>query len=98
MTSQWSQQKMNCWEYMLCGRQPGGDKIGKLCGCPAAVVTVYPDDKYNGGRCLGRRCWRIVGTLCGGVVQGTFAMKVGNCRECHFYQKVKEEEGEAFVE
>lgn len=93
-----TQPKMNCWEYMGCGRQPGGDKVGKLCECPAATVTVYPDDQYNSGACLGRRCWRMVGTLCGGEVQGTFAKKVGNCRTCPFYNKVKEEEGQDFVE
>lgn len=98
MAEQDQQQKMNCWEYMRCGRQPGGDMVSEICECPAAVVEVYPDGKYNGGTCLGRRCWRMVGTLCGGKVQGTFAEKIDNCRKCPFYQKVKEEEGEGFVE
>jgi len=37
----------------------------------------------------GRACWLVAGTLCGGQVQGTAAQKLGNCRECDFYQKVK---------
>jgi hypothetical protein len=98
MTTQPPEQKVNCWEYMKCGRQPGGDKVSALCECPAAVITAYPDGHYHGGTCLGRRCWRMAGTLCGGEIQGTFAKKLGNCRECPFYQKVKEEEGEGFVE
>ena len=83
---------------MGCGREPGGANVAALCVCPAASITMYPDGKYNGGICLGRRCWRVAGTLCGGVVQGTYASKIGNCRACPFYQKVQEEEGAAFVE
>lgn len=92
------QAKMNCWEYMRCGRQPGGSNVVKLCVCPASVVTAYRDGHYHDGTCLGRRCWRMAGTLCEGEVQGTFAKKIGDCRECPFYQKVKEEEGVDFVE
>ena len=98
MASQPPQPKMNCWEYMRCGRQPGGCRVPELCECPAAVLPVYPDGQYNGGTCLGRRCWRMAGTLCGEEVQGTFATKINDCRECSFYRKVKEEEGEGFVE
>lgn len=98
MTAQDPQQKMNCWEYMRCGRQPSGDRALELGECPAAIVRAYPDGEYNGGTFLGRRCWRMVGTLCGGEVQGVFAQKVGNCRLCLFYQMVEREEGEGFVE
>lgn len=38
----------------------------------------------------GRNCWLVAGTLCGGKVQGTMAQKLGNCRACDFYTKVKE--------
>ena len=97
MTEQQPHRKLNCWEYMGCERQPGGSMVLTLCKCPAAVVTAYPDGKYNGGVCLGRRCWRMVGTLCGGEVQGTFARKIEHCQKCSFYQKVKKEEGENFM-
>lgn len=51
----------------------GRDKSGD---CPA-----YPKS--------GSECWRIAGTLCGGVVQGTFAQKLANCMECDFYKSTK---------
>ncbi|MCL6472466.1 MAG: hypothetical protein K6T91_06590 [Firmicutes bacterium] len=45
-------------------------------GCPA-----YPK--------RGMECWRISGTMCGGVVQGTFAQKLASCMECDYYKKTK---------
>jgi hypothetical protein len=63
---------MNCWEFKKCGREAGGAKAASLGVCPA-----YPDH--------GKNCMRISGTLCGGQVQGTFAMKLGNCMKCDFY-------------
>jgi HD-GYP domain-containing protein (c-di-GMP phosphodiesterase class II) len=64
--------RLNCWEFMRCGREVGGAKAGELGVCPA-----YPDH--------GRHCARVAGTLCGGEIQGTFARKFGNCRKCRFY-------------
>jgi hypothetical protein len=64
---------MNCWEFKKCGRELGGVKAKELGVCPA-----YPNH--------GRHCARLTGTLCGGKVQGTFAMKVGNCIQCDFYK------------
>jgi hypothetical protein len=64
---------MNCWEFKKCGREAGGAKAKDLGVCPA-----WPKD--------GNRCARVAGTLCGGKVQGTFAMKVVNCMACDFYQ------------
>jgi len=91
-------QKNNCWEIMKCGRESGGERIGELCVCPAAVFTALPDGEYNNGKFLGRRCWRVAGTLCEDKVQGTFARKIENCRQCEFYKLVKEQEGDDFVE
>ncbi|XEO80101.1 hypothetical protein WKT22_05148 [Candidatus Lokiarchaeum ossiferum] len=42
-----------------------------------------------GGRC----CWVISGTLCKGVVQGSFAQKYRDCKNCDFYLQNKKEEG-----
>ena len=64
---------MNCWEFKKCGREKGGAKAAELGVCPA-----YPDK--------GNHCARIAGTFCGGIVQGTFAMKLANCMKCEFYQ------------
>ena len=66
---------MSCWEMKKCGREAGGANAAALGTCPA-----YPDH--------GRDCWMAAGTLCGGVVQGTWAEKLGNCQKCDFYQKV----------
>ncbi|MBI5594085.1 MAG: hypothetical protein HY881_26855 [Deltaproteobacteria bacterium] len=64
---------MNCWEFKKCGRDANGLKAKELGVCPA-----YPNH--------GTRCARIAGTLCGGKVQGSFAMKVANCMQCDFYK------------
>lgn len=87
-------QKLNCWEYKNCGREPGGAKVSELGVCPAAIDT--PSNGLNGGSNAGRICWALAGTLCGGQVQGTFAQKRRSCVQCDFYQKVKEEEGKNF--
>ena len=64
---------MNCWEFKKCGREKGGSKATDLGICPA-----YPTH--------GQHCARVAGTLCGGEVQGSFAMKVSNCMKCDFYK------------
>jgi hypothetical protein len=81
----------NCWEFKKCGRQPGGAKAAELGICPAAIEkrTNTLNHGVNGGRV----CWLVAGTLCGGVVQGTFAAKLANCLKCEFYQSVGKEEG-----
>ncbi len=33
------------------------------------------------------RCWLTVGTMCGGTVQGEFALKYKSCTECHVYKE-----------
>jgi methyl-accepting chemotaxis protein len=65
--------KMNCWEFKKCGRESNGAKAKELGVCPA-----YPN--------RGTSCASIAGTLCGGKVQGSFAMKLANCLQCDFYK------------
>ena len=86
--------KLNCWEYKKCGRKPGGEKVKELGVCPASVENVL--DGTHGGKNCGRACWIMSGTYCKGQVQGTFAQKYQNCKDCDFYNKVKEEEGGGF--
>ena len=66
--------KTNCWEFKVCGREPGGSKVNEFGVCPAAIDKKVNGihDGINGGRC----CWAVAGTLCGGVVQGTFSKKM----------------------
>src|ERR1019366_5979697 len=66
---------MNCWEYMSCGRIPGGKNADELGVCPAYTYHA------------GQACWLVAGTFCGGQVQGTFAQKEGSCRNCEFYKR-----------
>lgn len=83
--------KTNCWEFKNCGRQLNGPKAAELGVCAAAKERRTTG--INGGLNGGRACWAIAGTLCGGVVQGSFAAKVNNCLKCEFYQLVGLEEG-----
>lgn len=85
--------KINCWQYMRCGREPGGGKAASQGVCPAAVDRSF--EGINSGSCAGRFCWAVTGTLCGGRRQGTFAQKRASCLECPFYQRVQFEEGSA---
>ncbi len=64
---------MNCWEFMKCGRERGGDKVDEYGVCPA-----YPDH--------GKHCACIAGTMCKGKPQGFFAHKMHDCLKCAFYK------------
>jgi hypothetical protein len=82
--------KKNCWEHKNCGRQPGGHKAEELGVCP--VTTYQALDGAHEGKNGGRACWAIVGSLCGGKIQGTYAQKFNNCWRCDFMIAVKKEE------
>ena len=82
--------RLNCWEYMKCGREPGGTKVDEFGICPAAADLSF--DGINSGICGGRICWAVAGTFCDGKVQGTFAEKRDSCMSCSFYKTVQEEE------
>jgi nucleoside-diphosphate-sugar epimerase len=86
-------EKLNCWEYMKCGRGPKGAKAKKLGVCPAASEKRL--DNIHGGINSGRACWVVAGTFCGGTIQGSFARKQVACKRCDFYNKVQHEESKA---
>ena len=83
--------RLNCWEVMMCGREMRGENAAEYGVCPAAADESF--DGINSGKCGGRICWAVAGTLCGGCVQGSFADKRISCLNCDFYQMVQEEEG-----
>ncbi|MDM8522439.1 protein phosphatase 2C domain-containing protein [Desulfococcaceae bacterium HSG8] len=83
--------KQNCWEFMKCGREAGGEKAGELGVCPVAVSPTF--DGFNMGKNCGRMCWLVAGTFCGGKVQGRFAEKQVSCKSCDFYKYVHAGEG-----
>jgi len=83
--------KQNCWEFMKCGREPGGSNVDELGICPTAI-----DQSCNGINCgknAGRICWTISGTFCSGKIQGSFAKKWYDCLNCEFFKQTKQEEG-----
>lgn len=86
--------RLNCWDFMRCGRQLGGHHVSDLGICPATQETRL--DSVHGGHNAGRSCWVLTGTLCKGEVQGTFARKFKSCQICDFYQMVKKEESHNF--
>jgi len=87
--------KLNCWEFTMCGRGPGGAKVKDLGVCPAATEKKL--DGIHGGKNSGRTCWVVAGTFCGGTVSGLFAKKYETCKECEFYKKVQKEDYHCFV-
>lgn len=52
----------------------------KILNCSNADCIV----KSNGSGPV--RCWHIPGTVCGGVIQGSFLQKYGECRECSVFR------------
>ena len=44
------------------------------------------------------RCWAVAGTFCHGAVQGKFAQKIGDCRNCVVYQESSGDEIGELVE
>jgi len=87
--------KQNCWEFMECGRAPGGPRADELGVCPAATEDRY--DGVNGGTAAGRFCWSVAGVLCRRTLEGTHAKELRNCFDCPFYTEVERAEGEDVV-
>ena len=86
-----TEKKINCWEHLKCGREPGGSKVKELGVCPAATDTTF--DKVNYGQKAGRCCWAVAKTLCMGHVQLSLKKKRKTCKKCSFYKLVLTEEG-----
>jgi hypothetical protein len=82
---------LNCWEYMSCGREPGG-RLSESSGiCPAS--TEQGLDKVHGGKNAGRACWVVAGTFGKKRSDCTLAGEYRHCSACPFYKMVKNEEG-----
>lgn len=87
--------KINCWEFMKCGREVGGKYAKDLGVCPVALEKKA--DGIHGGVNAGRCCWAIAGTYCDGKTQGTFAEKFLSCTGCRFYILVCQEEDKYLI-
>ena len=55
-----------------------------LLECPEERREKCPAFVQN----LGRRCWRVPGTLCGGQQQGSILQKLATCHRCEAYFKI----------
>jgi len=86
-----SPRRVNCWDILKCGREPGGPKVQLDGPCPAAVDKEA--DGTNSGTNGGRVCWAISGTFCGTEVGGSEATKLLSCFTCDFFSLVLQEEG-----
>ena len=84
-------EKLNCWEYKECERDPGGLSVYEFGICPAAMEKKA--NGFNGGKNAGRVCWAIANTLCDSKVQGTMVEKFDKCMKCEFFKLVGAEEG-----
>ena len=82
--------KLNCWEYLNCGRQPGGVNVAELGSCKAATETDMHG--INSGINGGRACWAIEKTDCGGKLQGSYAQKLRTCIQSDFFALMRNEE------
>lgn len=85
--------RINCWEFMKCGREPGGDNPGAGV-CPTAEAVSM--NGINGGHNGGRICWLVSGTY--GKRKAEFAncieaKRLWSCMHCDFHGMVLEEEG-----
>jgi hypothetical protein len=85
------ERRTNCWEFMKCGREIGGERAEDLGVCAAAV---YPHaDGINRGVNGGRICWALVGNYSCNAGRSSLAGKQVLCYECEFHKKVLAEEG-----
>jgi hypothetical protein len=83
-------EKLNCWQFKACGREPGGKNAAELGVCPAAAEE-RADGIHHGDK-GGRSCWAVTGSLCKIENPGTPANEFGDCQQCSFYNMVRQEE------
>jgi eukaryotic-like serine/threonine-protein kinase len=90
--------KLNCWEVLKCGLEPGGAKAKEFGVCIAATEKRL--DCVNEGKNAGRACWAILGTLCHEdgrpKRQDTYSQKLKRCTQCRFFELVAIQEGDEF--
>lgn len=83
--------KPNCWEFMKCGKEPGGVNAGKSGACPVAKEALA--DGLNGGINGGRICWIIAEKYCTEEIKCSGLHRKSSCYSCEFRYKVTIEEG-----
>lgn len=94
--------KINCWEFMRCGREPEGSNVSRLGICP--VTTFVRADGFCEGTNGGRACAylsRIYDLDCNASRRLSLKdvlvdKKTHRCENCNFYEVLKNEHGEKF--
>jgi hypothetical protein len=81
--------KLNCWEVLDCGREPGGRNTEEMGVCPTAVETSL--DGVHGGVNAGRACWIVGGLTCTSGNPGEFSSRTHDCAVCRFRATVNED-------
>ena len=82
---------VNCWQYMSCGREPGGARTDLLGVC--LVTTDTRLDGVHGGKNAGRACWVLAGSFKKGAQEMALVKEHKDCAACDFYKAVQSEEG-----
>lgn len=85
---EYSVRKLNCWEFMNCGREKGGLMVEKLGECPVSTAMNY--DGVNSGIAGGRTCWTVLKTH--NRLEGALKCSGASCQSCEFYRRVQHEE------
>ncbi len=75
-------QKLNCWQFRNCGREPGGLLAAEWGECP--VPTAFKHDGINDGIAAGRACWMVADSCC----RKKRAGHGKGCHACEFYRRV----------
>ncbi len=83
--------KLNCWEYMECGRGPGGFGTHEAGVCNIAKEIAA--NGLNGGVNGGRLCWLIAEKCSSEEVKCSNYHNKNSCFSCKFRYKVSAEEG-----
>ena len=83
--------KLNCWEFVNCGREKNGLMVPIMGECK--VVSDMKYDGLNKGLGAGRACWMTYKNDC--VMKKS--QKLSSCYDCPFYKRVAFEEEEEIV-
>ncbi|MCW5202694.1 hypothetical protein VU12_07115 [Desulfobulbus sp. US4] len=80
-------EKLNCWEFKECGREPNGKNVSEHGVCPVAVESRL--DGVHGGRNGGRCCWLVKYYLLKNNIFDECSCGFPKCLKCDFYCMVK---------
>jgi hypothetical protein len=83
--------KINCWEFKKCGREPEGFNTSELGVCEVSTYEVL--DGIHGGMNAGRCCWVIYGACYTHTERPkSFSEHTERCSKCDFYALVHKTE------